>query len=141
MTSENSDKWSTRLDKLGMSASFFCAIHCALMPIAVGILPLFGLSFLANHAIEDTVIVGAFLIASMSLLPSYFRTHKKIHALLIFSVGFALIILGHSIDAGWASAPMAVIGGLSIALAHWINRRECKKCPKCQEGCTHESHQ
>lgn len=141
MSAEESDKWGKRLDKLGMSASFFCAIHCALMPIAIGILPLLGLSFLANHAIEETVIIGAFMIASLSLLPSYFRLHKKIHSLIIFSVGFALIILGHSIDAGWATAPMAVTGGLSIALAHWVNRRECKKCPRCQKGCTHESHQ
>ena len=141
MSSEKSDRWANRLDKMGMSASLFCAIHCALMPIAIGVLPLFGLSLLGNHDIEDTVIVCAFLIASLSLLPSYFRVHRKMHAIVICVVGFALIIFGHSIEAGWAQAPMAVVGGLSIALAHWVNRRECKKCPKCQKGCTHESHQ
>jgi len=141
MSSEESNKWGQRLDKLGMSASFFCAIHCALMPIAIGILPLFGLAFLTNHAIEDTILVCVFLIASISLLPSYFRLHKKIHAIVIFAVGFGLITLGHEIEASWAEAPMAVIGGLSIALAHWVNQRECKKCPKCQAGCTHEDHE
>ena len=122
MSAEESGKWNKRLDKMGMSASFFCAIHCALMPILIGILPLLGLSFLANHAIEDTVIVCAFFIASLSLLPSYFRVHKKLHALLMFAGGFTLLIVGHSIDAKWAEAPMAVAGGLSIALAHWINQ-------------------
>ena len=141
MTAEDSNKQNNMLDKLGMSASLFCAIHCALMPILAGLLPLIGLSFLASHAIEDTVLVGAFLIASMSLLPSYFRVHKKLHAIIIFSVGLTLIIVGHEIEAGWAEAPMAVIGGLSIALAHWVNQRECKKCPKCQAGCKHEEHE
>jgi hypothetical protein len=122
---------------MGMSASLFCAIHCALIPIVAGLLPLLGLSFLGNHALEDTVIVSAFIIASLSLLPSYFRVHQKLHAIVLFVIGFALIILGHAITQEWLAAPLAVSGGLGVAIAHLVNHRECKKCPRCQDDCAH----
>ncbi|MFP6616835.1 MAG: MerC domain-containing protein, partial [Candidatus Hydrogenedentota bacterium] len=85
MSVDETDKWGKRLDGMGMSASFFCAIHCALIPIVAGVLPLVGLSFLGNHAIEDTVMVSAFIIASLSLVPSYFRVHQKMLALVLFA--------------------------------------------------------
>jgi hypothetical protein len=137
MSVDETDKWGKRLDGMGISASFFCAIHCALIPIVAGVLPLVGLSFLGNHAIEDTVMVSAFIIASLSLVPSYFRVHQKMLALVLFAVGFALIILGHAITQEWMAVPMAVSGGLGVAIAHWINHRECKKCPRCQDDCGH----
>ncbi len=137
MSVDETDKWGKRLDGIGMSASFFCAIHCALIPIVAGVLPLVGLSFLGNHAIEDTVMVSAFIVASLSLVPSYFRVHQKMLALVLFAVGFALIILGHAITQEWMAVPMAVSGGLGVAIAHWINHRECKKCPRCQDDCGH----
>lgn len=136
--SEPRSVWSARLDKWGMSASLFCAIHCALLPIVAGVLPLLGLTFLGNHAIEDTVIVFAFIVASLSLLPSYFRTHRKALALVLFVAGFSLLIIGHAITQEWLEAPLAVAGGLGVAIAHWVNHRECQKCPRCQEGeCGH----
>ena len=130
--------WGARLDKWGMSASLFCAIHCALLPIVAGVLPLLGLSFLGNHAIEDTVIVFAFIVASLSLVPSYFRTHRKALALVLFALGFGLILIGHAITQEWLEAPLAVAGGLGVAIAHWVNHRECQNCPRCQhEECGH----
>jgi len=89
------------LDKIGFSASFFCAIHCALLPLLAGVLPLLGLQFLASPAIEETMFVTAFIIASLSLFPSYFRHHRKIHAIVIFISGFALIGIGHLISSEW----------------------------------------
>lgn len=137
MSVEHAGKWAKRLDGMGMSASLFCAIHCALIPIVAGVLPLLGLSFLGNHAVEDTVIVSAFIIASLSLVPSYFRVHQKMLALVLFVVGFALIIVGHALTREWIAVPMAVSGGLGVAIAHWVNHRECKKCPRCQDSCDH----
>ena len=137
MSVDETGKWAKRLDKMGMSASFFCAIHCALIPIVAGVLPLLGLSILGSHAIEDTVIGAAFIIASLSLVPSYFRVHQKALALVMFVVGFTMIIVGHAITQEWIAVPMAVAGGLGVAIAHWVNHRECKNCPKCQGGCDH----
>ena len=59
-------------------------------------------------------------------------------ALVLFALGFGLIILGHTITNEWMEAPLAVAGGLGVAIAHWVNHRECKKCPRCQhEQCGH----
>jgi len=128
------------LDKLGFSASFFCAIHCALLPLLAGVLPLLGLQFLASPAIEETMFVTAFIIASLSLFPSYFRHHRKIHAILIFISGFALIGIGHLMTSEWIGLPIIVVGALGIALAHYVNYRECRKCPRCHDGQCCSSH-
>ena len=41
-------KYSSRLDHAGMTASILCAIHCAIVPLLITLLPLAGLGFLAN---------------------------------------------------------------------------------------------
>ena len=40
------------LDKAGATASLACAVHCALMPLVVTLLPLVGLGFLADERTE-----------------------------------------------------------------------------------------
>ena len=125
---------ASKLDKIGFSASFFCAIHCALMPIVAGLLPLFGLQFLAKPAVEHTFFVIAFIIASLSLFPGYFRHHRKLHALAICITGFSFIIVGHLMSSEWIEWSLVVVGALGVAAAHLVNYHECKNCPKCHDG-------
>ena len=47
-------------DWLGIGASVLCAIHCAAMPFVVGLLPLIGLSFLADPAFQGVQKLQAF---------------------------------------------------------------------------------
>ena len=42
------------LDKLGMTASLTCAVHCMAMPLVITILPYVGLSFIASEGFEYT---------------------------------------------------------------------------------------
>ena len=131
------------LDGLGISASFLCAIHCALLPIVAGLLPVIGLQAFAHPAIEKSIFVSALIIASLSLFPSYFRVHRKASAIMIFVAGFTMLFIGHA--AGhewgltWVEAPLAVAGGLGVAFAHYINYKECHACPTCHEH--EEEHQ
>jgi hypothetical protein len=129
--------WTKALDGLGISASFLCAIHCALLPIVAGLLPVVGLQAFAHPAIEKSIFVSAFIIASLSLFPSYIRIHRKSSAIMIFIAGFTMLFIGH--EAGhewgltWVEAPLAVAGGLGVALAHYVNYKECHECPTCQD--------
>ena len=38
-------KYTSKLDNAGMTASILCAIHCAIVPLLITVLPLAGLSF------------------------------------------------------------------------------------------------
>jgi hypothetical protein len=44
------------LDALGVSASILCAIHCAILPLVVASLPIFGVNIVHNALFEYGMI-------------------------------------------------------------------------------------
>ncbi len=121
-------KIGSRLDSIGMTASTLCAIHCAVVPILLTLLPLVGLGFLANQLFEWGMIVLALLLGVSSIFLSYFRTHHRIVPLLLLVAGFVLIIAGHIYLKGWVEAIIVPAGGLTIAFAHFINFKYVGAC-------------
>src|SRR4028118_1659554 len=82
------------LDSAGMTASLLCAAHCALLPIIVTLLPLVGLGFLAHEATEWMLLALAAALGISSLCLG-FRRHRSRRALVILSIGLALLASGH----------------------------------------------
>ncbi len=117
-----------RLDRIGIIASCACAVHCAVMPALLGVLPLLGLSVLADA--EWMLIVASLLIGAASLLPSYFRHHRRATPLLMFAVGLALIVAGRiAFEESVRLETLCVVcGALLVAAAHFVNRRFCQAC-------------
>jgi hypothetical protein len=142
------------LDRAGTTASFLCAIHCALMPVAVTILPVFGLGFIAHEAVEWMLIGLSASLGIISLMMGY-RAHRSYHALLVLGMGVGLLCLGrlshppvctanhdhathitHSHEPAHGrglSVTLLVLGGLTVAGAHMINRHLCHSCLSCKE--------
>lgn len=116
---------SQLLDKIGMSASVACAIHCALLPIVFTLLPIIGLEFLANPVIELGMIALSLSLAIFALLGAY-KKHRRVLPFVILMLGFAFIALGHLL-AGMESI-FIPLGGLLIAVAHFINLKLTKSC-------------
>lgn len=121
-------KHSSRLDNIGMTASILCAIHCAIVPILITSLPLFGLGFLANPLLEWGMIILALFIGFYAIGISYFRTHHKPLPMLLLITGFLVIIAGHLFITGWHEAIIVPVGGLLIATAHFFNFRYTGMC-------------
>jgi hypothetical protein len=122
-----------RLDRIGAAASLACAVHCAVTPLIVGLLPLVGLSFLASEQAEWSLVGLSLCVGIWSLLPSYARKHRHWRPLLIFASGAGLIIAVRLLAEEGSSleAPAMVAGALLIACAHLINRRLCRGCADC----------
>ncbi len=126
-----------RLDRAGAAASSLCALHCAVMPLLVTLLPLLGLSFLASEATE-WLLFGASAIIGVSSLCLGFRTHRSRRALSVLAVGLALLALGrmmehqtmHGQTSRWG-VPILVCGGLIVAASHIVNRALCRACHIC----------
>lgn len=114
------------LDKLGFSASFLCAIHCALLPLLVSFSSFMSLGFLENPAIETGMFILSFALASVSLLLNYFNHHKKPGAIILMTLGFLLIITGKTIGEGAWEAVFSSFGAFCVAFAHFMNYRLCK---------------
>ena len=54
-------------DAFGIAASLACAIHCALLPLVLTSLPLFGVNIIDNISFEILMIVLAFSVGAYSL--------------------------------------------------------------------------
>jgi len=121
-------KYNSRLDNAGMTASILCAIHCAIVPLLITVLPLAGLGFLANPLIEWSMIIFALFIGVYAIGWSYFRTHRRLLPPVLLVAGFLVIIAGHLLVHGWHEALVVPIGGLLIATAHFFNFRYSAKC-------------
>jgi hypothetical protein len=116
------------LDQLGITASTLCAIHCAVVPLLMTVLPLFGLSFLANESVEFTMILISLVLGIWSLSVSYRKQHRRPLPVLILTFGFTLIGIGHLIGHDSLEPILIPIGGLTIAAAHFINMKFVKWC-------------
>jgi len=116
----------TRLaDRFGATASFLCAIHCALLPFVIAVLPALGLGFLADHRYERGFIVFATLLALTSLAFGV-RRHQRFGAFWFLVPGVVLLLTGAAIaldDTTNVHAVLVAIGGALVASAHVVNLR------------------
>lgn len=106
---------------MGITASILCAIHCAVLPLAVATLPVLG--FL-HGAFEYGMIGLAFLIGTQALWHGFRRHHHRLQPWLLF-VGGMIFLIAKEI---WEQyefyfLPFAV---LFIIAAHILNYRLSK---------------
>lgn len=121
----NKSRWWRAADRVGAMASFLCAIHCALLPFVLALLPLVGLQFLADHRFERAFVLLACVLASFVLVRGY-RRHQRSLPLRLAVPGLALLLLGVIYINGPAPILHSVLvtcGGLLLAGAHFVNLR------------------
>lgn len=119
-----------------MTASLLCAVHCALMPLVITLLPLIGLAFLANEWVE-WLLLGASGALGVSSLCLGYRAHGRRRPLAVLATGLALVALGRAAHAGhWRpyDVTLLVVGGFTIATSHYLNRRLCRSCHACGDA-------
>src|SRR6478752_1911410 len=80
-------------DALGIATSVVCAIHCALLPVLVSSLPVFGINIVHNLVFEWGMILLAFVVGSYSLFHGFIKHHRSFTPILIFSAGFICLVL------------------------------------------------
>lgn len=119
----NTTRWWQATDRVGAIASFLCAIHCALLPFVLTLLPLMGLGFLAGHAFERVFVMFAASLALFSLING-FRRHRRIHALMLAGAGLVLLLSGVTFAETYSlrlHSTLVASGGLMVAAAHFLN--------------------
>lgn len=118
-------RWWSVADRIGATASFLCAIHCALLPFVLALLPFVGLEFLADHRFERGFVLFACALALFALVRGY-RRHQGPLPLLLAAPGLALLLLGVTYAEGYSIILHSVLvtcGGLLVASAHFVNLR------------------
>jgi hypothetical protein len=125
------------LDRIGISASMLCAIHCAILPLAMTVLPLLGIGFLAHGWFEIAMISLSITIGVLSLGRSY-RIHRRLNPIFMMIAGATLLLfnlLGHSTHDETLEMLhpfIALLGGIMIISAHRVNMKLCDSCTRCE---------
>lgn len=111
-------------DALGIGASLACAIHCALLPLFMSSLPLFGINIIHNTVFEAGMIVLALAIGTYSLWHGFRRHHHSFFPLALFYSGIVFLVLKQFFMhyATWLLVPAVLL----IVTAHLINYRSCR---------------
>jgi membrane-bound ClpP family serine protease len=133
-------------DRIGATASFLCAIHCAVLPFVLAALPAFGLGFLADHGFERGFIIGASLLALGTVIHGY-RRHRVRRALALLLPGLMLLWIGGFVMDAHSTlmwhALFVALGGSCVAAAHLTNLRlvhvhDHSAC--CEHDDAHDHH-
>jgi hypothetical protein len=122
-------------DGLGIATSLACAVHCAVLPLVVTSLPLFGNNIIHNQWFEWGMIIVAFGVGAYSLVHGYIKHHGSVKPLTIFTTGFLFLITKqffHGYE-NWLLLPAVLL----IVGAHYYNYRLCHKS-KCSSP--HHKH-
>lgn len=111
-------------DALGITTSLACAIHCALLPLFLTSLPLFGVNIIHNQPFEYGMIILAFFIGSFSLYHGYKRHHHSLKPLVIFSLGIVLLLAKQN----WHQHEVFFLipAVIFIISGHIMNFRSCR---------------
>lgn len=136
-------------DKLGISLSFLCLIHCLLLPVLSLLAPSLG-HLTHQHGGEDSfnythLILAIFIwpAALLAFIPAY-KHHKKKWVLILGFLGLIIItfslIWGHDILGHNGETISSVIGSLILVFAHYQNYI-CNRCQSCHDNhINHANH-
>jgi hypothetical protein len=118
-------KLKINADLLGIGASITCAVHCAILPVFLSGLSIFGVNIIHNFWFESGMILFAFAVGMLSLRHGFFRHHNSTVPFLLFSVGMLFLLakqFWHNYEL--ILLPFALI---LIILAHIFNFRFIRK--------------
>jgi len=125
-------------DALGISASLACAIHCALLPLFLTSLPLFGINIIHHTGFEVGMILLALCIGSYSLYHGYKKHHHSFVPLILFFSGFLFLVLKQFFIQfeTWLLIPAVIL----IITAHVLNYKSCRIHNHAHaDDCDHQS--
>jgi MerC mercury resistance protein len=79
-------------DLLGIGASIACAVHCAVLPLFLSGLSVFGANIIHNFWFESGMILLAFVVGIMAFRHGFRQHHRSPVPFLLFSAGMIFLV-------------------------------------------------
>jgi membrane-bound metal-dependent hydrolase YbcI (DUF457 family) len=118
-------------DALGIATSLACAIHCAVLPLLLTSLPIFGINIINNISFEYFMIFLAFCIGVLALWNGYRQHHHSFWPLTLFSLGIIALFAKQG-QSEWHTE-LLLVAVVLIVCSHLVNFRLLKKAKACAD--------
>ena len=121
-------------DRLGITLSVVCLLHCLALPVALATLPVVAANWPENAQFHTVMALVLMPVAMLAVLPGL-RMHGRKSVGVAMAAGLSLLstaafgeeaLLTHE----WAIA-LTVAGGAILVAAHAVNLALCRTCPAC----------
>lgn len=102
--------------------ALICAVHCALTPILLSLMPLIAGEIIAYHWVEWLMVGASGLIGGLPLLKGY-REHRSLLPICMMLMGLGLVLLEHAFHLHILLFVPSLIGALLLIMAQVYNLR------------------
>ena len=116
-------------DKLAISLSAVCVLHCLFMPSFLILSSWFAAFSIDNEFIHYAILIVAIPVSAFALIRG-FKNHKKLSYFVygffgLFLLAFAVLAAGITGEIGEKS--LTLLGSLFVIYAHFKNHQICKE--------------
>lgn len=118
-------------DRIAITLSAICIVHCLAVPLLVGLLPIAAISFGDNQHFHELML---WLVVPTSLVgfSMGFGVHRNVGIVLTGALGVVVLwlvaIYGHGVWRTDVEVVVSVAGSLVLGGAHWMNFRAVRRC-------------
>jgi uncharacterized membrane protein YoaK (UPF0700 family) len=117
-------KFKINWDAFCIAASVACAIHCAVLPLILSSLPLFGINIIENQGFELLMIALAFVVGVYSLYHGRKKHHHSYYPMVLFAAGISLLFIKSILH---SHSLMLLLPAVSlVVIAHYLNYKLCR---------------
>jgi hypothetical protein len=125
--------------------SLACAVHCLLMPVVIGLMPLLGASGVTHLGSTAESILTLLVIVSAVLGVTWgYRRHHDLRIVFATGIGLAAylvghVLVGHVFAESWYGIGLAGVGALTLAASSFLSARLSHAAEHACSGasCTH----
>jgi hypothetical protein len=119
-----------KADKLSITLSLACMIHCLLMPAFLILTSGFLALSIDNEFIHKVFLIIVLPVSLYALIAGY-RNHKILSYLYLGVSGLWLLIFavffGEGVFGEYAEQSLTLVGSIIVAFSHYQNYQACKK--------------
>lgn len=119
------------LDRLGITATSICALHCILLPVLLPTLSFLGLEYFASHESEHIFLFATLILGTVALLSGYKDYHGKIYPFVFLYTGGFVYWHKHSVNEA-IEPVMIIVGAILLVSAHVINLKLSNNSRSCK---------
>src|SRR5216683_4827137 len=115
-------------DFIGIGASIACAVHCAVLPLFLSGLSVFGVNIIHNFWFETGMIGLAFTVGTLSLRHGFRRHHRSPVPFLLFTGGMLFLFAKqywHNYELLLLPFALILIVSAHVSNFRFTRRRKC----------------